>query len=178
MTMGLGYELYNFMFDTARIGHEKTYDMPANFHTNFKVFYIFTVVFVKNFFPNVKSCRGSFLRGKVLTRRLSMHAMLLVLGAFCWRTSPAMPCLSMHAWLLVLGAFFWRTLPAMRCLSIHAWLLFLGAFSVRILLHARPPDPSSCSSVSLYHIVSMKFLKFVTSSSNSARCSLFDVVFG
>ena len=27
MTMVLGYELYNFMFQTARIGHENTYDM-------------------------------------------------------------------------------------------------------------------------------------------------------
>ena len=29
MTMVLRYELYNFMFDTARIGHEDTYDMRA-----------------------------------------------------------------------------------------------------------------------------------------------------
>ena len=27
--MLLEYELYNFMFDTARIGHENTYDMRA-----------------------------------------------------------------------------------------------------------------------------------------------------
>ena len=29
ITMVLGYKLYNFMFDTARIGHENTYDMRA-----------------------------------------------------------------------------------------------------------------------------------------------------
>ena len=28
--MVLRYELYNFMFYTARIGHENTYDMRAN----------------------------------------------------------------------------------------------------------------------------------------------------
>ena len=50
------------MFDTARIGHEKTNDMRANFHTNFKVFYIFTVVFVKNFYPNAVFCAGKFSR--------------------------------------------------------------------------------------------------------------------
>ena len=27
MKMVLGYELYNFMFDTARIAYENTYDM-------------------------------------------------------------------------------------------------------------------------------------------------------
>ena len=27
MTMVLEYELYNFMFEIARIGHENTYDM-------------------------------------------------------------------------------------------------------------------------------------------------------
>ena len=27
MTMVLGYELHNFMFDTAKIAHENTYDM-------------------------------------------------------------------------------------------------------------------------------------------------------
>ena len=27
MTMVLRYELFNFIFDTARIGHEDTYDM-------------------------------------------------------------------------------------------------------------------------------------------------------
>ena len=30
-TMVLGYELYNFIFDTARIGHENTYDMREIF---------------------------------------------------------------------------------------------------------------------------------------------------
>ena len=31
MTMVLEYELYNFIFGTARIGHENTYDMRAIF---------------------------------------------------------------------------------------------------------------------------------------------------
>ena len=30
MTMVLEYELYDFMFGTARIGHENTYDMRGN----------------------------------------------------------------------------------------------------------------------------------------------------
>ena len=34
MTKVLGYELYNFMFDTARIGHKNTYDIRENFENS------------------------------------------------------------------------------------------------------------------------------------------------
>ena len=40
--MVLEYELYNFMFETARIGHENTYDMRGNFQTQF-IFAFFSV---------------------------------------------------------------------------------------------------------------------------------------
>ena len=32
MTLVLGYALYNFMFDDARIGHKNTYDIRVELH--------------------------------------------------------------------------------------------------------------------------------------------------